>query len=135
MNLTYSIRPWQADALSAFSNHPHKDFLCVATPGAGKTTFALIAARQVLAQRDDITRIVVVVPSAHLREQWADAAAGLGLILIHISTMYRRTATGVSPHITELLVNLRLSRVMRIQRLSSSTKFTMLETKTHGVAR
>lgn len=81
MNLTYSIRPWQADALSAFSNHPHKDFLCVATPGAGKTTFALIAARQVLAQRDDITRIVVVVPSAHLREQWADAAAGLGLIL------------------------------------------------------
>lgn len=81
MSFTYSIRPWQAQALEAFTEHTHSDFLCVATPGAGKTTFALVVARMVLAQRNELKRIVVVVPSAHLREQWADAAARLGLIL------------------------------------------------------
>jgi superfamily II DNA or RNA helicase len=81
MAFTFDIRPWQAQALNAFNENQHRDFLCVATPGAGKTTFALVAARQALAERHDISRVVVVVPSAHLREQWADAAARLGLIL------------------------------------------------------
>lgn len=55
------------------------DFLAVATPGAGKTTFALAAARQVLAVAP--ARLVVVVPTAHLRLQWARAAAELDLHL------------------------------------------------------
>ncbi len=78
---TFSIRSWQNQALTIFTEHDEKDFLCVATPGAGKTTFALVAARQVLSSRPEIDRIVVVVPSAHLRDQWSDAAAGVGLIL------------------------------------------------------
>lgn len=77
----FRVRPWQDKALNAFFKGTKKDFLCVATPGAGKTTFALVVARKVLASKSEIRKIVVVVPSAHLKEQWADAAASVGLIL------------------------------------------------------
>jgi superfamily II DNA or RNA helicase len=45
------LRPWQHAGLTAFSRAEGQDFLAVATPGAGKTTFALVAARLVLAER------------------------------------------------------------------------------------
>lgn len=54
------------------------DFLAVATPGAGKTTFALTAVRRdLLAGR--ARRFVVVVPTQHLKQQWAHAAEAFGL--------------------------------------------------------
>lgn len=56
------------------------DFLAVATPGAGKTTFALTAARQDLAANPG-RRLVVVAPTQHLKTQWADAAEALDLHL------------------------------------------------------
>jgi superfamily II DNA or RNA helicase len=65
--------------LTCFANTSAADFLAVATPGAGKTTFALVAARQALAQQP--TRLVVVTPTAHLKQQWAAAAARLQLHL------------------------------------------------------
>lgn len=37
------LRRWQKQALDDFEHHPRADFLAVATPGAGKTTFALAA--------------------------------------------------------------------------------------------
>src|SRR5206468_7944359 len=49
-----------------------------ATPGAGKTTFALTLAARLL-ERRAIDRIIVVAPTDHLRTQWADAAGGLGI--------------------------------------------------------
>jgi superfamily II DNA or RNA helicase len=52
----------------------------VATPGAGKTTFALCAAVQELAGRS-VHRLVVVAPTSHLKVQWAEAAARFGLHL------------------------------------------------------
>jgi len=73
------LRPWQRAALERFGEAPGRDFLAVATPGAGKTTFALAAARQLLAA--DPSRLVVVVPTAHLKFQWARAAAALDLHL------------------------------------------------------
>ena len=36
-----SLRAWQAAALEQYMAASPKDFLAVATPGAGKTTFAL----------------------------------------------------------------------------------------------
>lgn len=45
----------------------------MATPGAGKTTFALAAIRQALVARQ-AHRCVVVVPTQHLKLQWAIAA-------------------------------------------------------------
>ncbi|MDN6201131.1 MAG: ATP-dependent helicase, partial [Micrococcaceae bacterium] len=35
------LRQWQAEALEKYFATTSKDFLAVATPGAGKTTFAL----------------------------------------------------------------------------------------------
>ena len=74
------LRRWQKAALDAFRARPGPDFLAVATPGAGKTTFALAAARQHLAEHPR-RRLVVVTPTQHLKVQWADAAEALDLHL------------------------------------------------------
>ena len=74
-----TLRPWQRNALEAFGARKSDDFLAVACPGAGKTTFALAAIRQDLqAQRRPV---VIVVPTQHLKHQWATAAARFGLHL------------------------------------------------------
>jgi superfamily II DNA or RNA helicase len=54
--------------------------LLVATPGAGKTAFALRIATELLADRS-IDTITVVVPTEHLKSQWALAAATDGIAL------------------------------------------------------
>ena len=74
------LRRWQKQAFDRFAASPHPDFLAVATPGAGKTTFALSAALADLAEHPR-RRIVVVAPTAHLKLQWAQAAARFGLHL------------------------------------------------------
>ena len=74
------LRPWQSEALDAFTLKQGRDFLAVATPGAGKTTFALTAAVQDLAEHPG-RRLVVVAPTQHLKQQWADAALRFGLHL------------------------------------------------------
>lgn len=75
------LRDWQADALSRLLRNGD-DFLAVATPGAGKTTFALTAAQKLI-DRGEVGRIIVVVPTAHLRTQWAEAAVKIGIQLDH----------------------------------------------------
>jgi superfamily II DNA or RNA helicase len=74
------LRPWQAEALDRFSRLGAADFLAVATPGAGKTTFALAAALTDL-QAHPERRVVVVAPTTHLKLQWTRAAARFGLHL------------------------------------------------------
>ena len=75
-----SLRAWQVAALELYETSQPRDFLCVATPGAGKTTFALRVAHQLLHTRT-VKRIVVVTPTEHLKTQWADAAARVGIHL------------------------------------------------------
>ncbi|WP_336712830.1 DEAD/DEAH box helicase [Arthrobacter sp. USHLN218] len=72
------LRQWQAEALEKYFTLAPRDFLAVATPGAGKTTFALRVATE-LVERGTVNRIVVVAPTDHLKRQWADAAARVGL--------------------------------------------------------
>ena len=72
------LRQWQAEALEKYFTLAPRDFLAVATPGAGKTTFALRVATE-LVERGTVNRIVVVAPPDHLKRQWADAAARVGL--------------------------------------------------------
>ncbi|MGH3495935.1 MAG: DEAD/DEAH box helicase [Nocardioidaceae bacterium] len=74
------LRAWQTDALEAYSSRDSRDFLAVATPGAGKTTFALQVAAQLLECRR-IDRVVVVTPTDHLKTQWAQAAGRAGIPL------------------------------------------------------
>lgn len=57
-----------------------RDFLAVATPGAGKTAFALRIAHDLLAKRV-VQRIVVVTPTEHLKKQWAASAERGGIAL------------------------------------------------------
>lgn len=73
------LREWQAEALEKFLRLTN-NFLCVATPGAGKTRLA-IAAAQRLIERGEVQRILVVVPTSHLRSQWAGAASRSGVQL------------------------------------------------------
>jgi superfamily II DNA or RNA helicase len=80
MTRSIRLRRWQKAALDTFRERPGPDFLAVATPGAGKTTFALAAARQDLALATR-RRLIVVAPTQHLKTQWADAAEGLDLHL------------------------------------------------------
>jgi superfamily II DNA or RNA helicase len=79
MTRTVRLRRWQKAALDQFVAALKPDFLAVATPGAGKTTFALTAARHQLAEQPG--RLIVVAPTAHLKIQWARAAAAFSLHL------------------------------------------------------
>ncbi len=74
------MRAWQRAALQALADARERDFLAVATPGAGKTTFALTAARRLLIDRA-AQRLVVVVPTQHLKLQWSYAAEDFGIHL------------------------------------------------------
>jgi superfamily II DNA or RNA helicase len=78
--LLQSLRSWQRDAYEAYFRRPQRDFLLVATPGAGKTTFALTLAAELLARRD-ISAITIVTPTEHLKHQWAQAAHRLGIAI------------------------------------------------------
>ena len=73
------LRNWQQEAINRFVLSDSQNFLVTACPGAGKTTFALSAARELL-DSGKIRRVVVVVPSDALRTQWADnTSAGVDL--------------------------------------------------------
>ncbi len=74
------LRAWQAEALDEYFAREPKDFLAAATPGAGKTTFALRLAVELIARRV-VDRVTVVAPTDHLKRQWADAAHKVGLRL------------------------------------------------------
>lgn len=77
---TPPLRTWQRRALSAYLIRRPTDFLAVATPGAGKTTFALRVAAELLADRT-VAAVTVVTPTEHLKNQWALAAAAYGIPL------------------------------------------------------
>jgi len=92
MSRSVRLRPWQHAALARFLAAERVDFLAVATPGAGKTTFALTALRLALAERP--RRVIVVTPTAHLKTQWAQAASNLGL---HLDPAWAPSDGALSP--------------------------------------
>ncbi len=75
-----SLRAWQTAAMHDYFDRSPRDYLAVATPGAGKTTFALSVAAELIGRRI-VDRIVVVAPTEHLKNQWAEAAARAGIPL------------------------------------------------------
>ena len=77
---TQALRGWQRRALVRYLTAKPRDFLAVATPGAGKTAFALRIVAELLAE-GTVETITVVVPTEHLKNQWAQAAARLGIAL------------------------------------------------------
>ena len=74
------LRAWQRSALVTYLRQQPRDFLAVATPGAGKTTFALRIASELLGS-GIVQAVTVVAPTEHLKTQWALAAARVGISL------------------------------------------------------
>jgi len=77
------LRPWQQEAFGVYRDcvlRGDTTILIEATPGAGKTTAALVLAMHQLRKRE-ATRIGIVVPTAHLKGQWARSAASMDLHL------------------------------------------------------
>ena len=87
-----ALRAWQAEALHQYLDSGARDFLAVATPGAGKTTFALRVAAELLA-KGEVTGVTVVAPTEHLKTQWADAAARVG---IHLDPKFSNSVADTS---------------------------------------
>jgi superfamily II DNA or RNA helicase len=77
---TAPLRAWQRSALVSYLRSNPRDFLAVATPGAGKTTFALRIAAELLST-GAVQALAIVAPTEHLKTQWALAAARVGLAL------------------------------------------------------
>lgn len=73
-----SLRAWQTAAMQQYVDEQPRDFLAVATPGAGKTTFALTVASELLGRRI-VDRVIIVAPTEHLKTQWAEAAGRAGI--------------------------------------------------------
>lgn len=74
------LRSWQVAGLRAYRDGQPRDFLAAATPGAGKTTFALTLAVELLRDRH-VDQVIVVAPTDHLRTQWATEASRAGILL------------------------------------------------------
>lgn len=79
----YKLRKWQERAHAAWLNGG-TNVLVSATPGAGKTLFALMIAHEELST-GKADQILIVVPTDSLRDQWAIEAAPVG---INLSTNY-----------------------------------------------
>jgi superfamily II DNA or RNA helicase len=79
-DLLGSLRAWQREAFAEYFRIPRRDFLLNATPGAGKTAYALTIAAELLARRE-VAAITVVTPTEHLKHQWAASALRFGVAL------------------------------------------------------
>jgi superfamily II DNA or RNA helicase len=80
----FELRDWQRKAIEDFYAANKSDFLAAATPGAGKTPYALSLARRLI-DEGSVQRVVVVVSTDALRQQWADGAAAFRLNLMPVS--------------------------------------------------
>src|SRR5699024_3682396 len=74
------LRTWQRRALTHYLASRPQDFLAVATPGSGKTVFALRVAIELLSDRT-AAAVTIVTPTEHLKHQWAEAAAAAGVAI------------------------------------------------------
>lgn len=74
------LRSWQRDFEAKWESHTSPNFLLVAHPGAGKTIGSMNVASKWLRNGTD-RRLVVVVPSNALREDWKADAATFGVEL------------------------------------------------------
>ncbi len=94
--MSVTPRPWQLAFLEAYGQARAPDFLLVATPGAGKSLAACLAARA-----SGCAQVVVVCPTTALRAQWADAADRAGL---HLDPRWRNADGAWAPGVDGVTV-------------------------------
>src|SRR4051794_41751357 len=90
-----NLRAWQRKALVEYLRRRSDDFMAVATPGAGKTTFALRIAAELLAD-GTVEAGTVFFPTQHPKTQWGGAAPPGGLPL---HPALRKPDAPSSPHL------------------------------------
>ena len=73
-------RPRTGEKPKALGAHSGNSFLACATPAAGKTTFGLKVAHEMLPS-GKVQRVVVAAPTTHICRQWAADAARYGIDL------------------------------------------------------
>ena len=84
---TTAARQWQKDATEKFWDAWYagkRQWLTSATPGAGKTRWALSLARELIDRRL-IDRVVIVVPTRHLVAQWINHAPDNALPILQLT--------------------------------------------------
>jgi superfamily II DNA or RNA helicase len=106
------LRAWQQRALDALADHHGDAFLASATPAAGKTTFGLRVAYELL-NAGRVQRVAILAPTAHIARQWAADAARYGIDLEPnrpnaegpeppdrhgVAITYQAIAAGPAPH-------------------------------------
>jgi len=106
------LRAWQQRALETLERHDGEAFLASATPAAGKTTFGLRVAYELL-NAGRVQRIAILAPTAHIARQWAADAARYGIDLEPnrpnaegpepadrhgVAVTYQAVAAGPAPH-------------------------------------
>jgi superfamily II DNA or RNA helicase len=106
------LRAWQQSALEALGRHDGEAFLASATPAAGKTTFGLRVAYELLGS-GRVQRVAILAPTAHIARQWAADAARYGIDLEPnrsnaegpeppdrhgVAVTYQAVAAGPAPH-------------------------------------
>jgi superfamily II DNA or RNA helicase len=106
------LRAWQERALDTLAEHDGEAFLASATPAAGKTTFGLRVAYDMLAS-GRVGRVAILAPTAHIARQWAADAARYGIDLEPnrpnaegpeppdrhgVAITYQAVAAGPGPH-------------------------------------
>ena len=74
------LRRWQKEFLNQWMARTSNTFMLIVIPGGGKTVAALRAARSWMAAGAD-RRVIVVVPTDNLREQWREEAVRHGVEL------------------------------------------------------
>lgn len=97
------LRPWQQEAFGIYRDaigHGDTSLLWEATPGAGKTTAALVVCLHQV-RRCQAKSIVIVVPTAHLKTQWARSAVNLGL---HINSTFSNSIKVLTSEYSGLVV-------------------------------
>ena len=126
MTRTVHLRRWQKAALDRFVASPKRDFLAVATPGRRQDDLRAHG-RAARARRQRPARLIVVAPTAHLKHQWARAAARVlapprPVVVAGRRRAARPTCTGSSPPTSRsrrappLLARLAARRVRRPRR-------------------
>jgi superfamily II DNA or RNA helicase len=118
-----SLRAWQRKALVEYLRRRSPDFLAVATPGAGKTTFALRIAAELLAD-GTVERVTVVAPTEHLKIQWARAAARVG---IQLDPAFRNSDGYASPDFHGVVITYaQVGMAPQVHRRMTFTKPTLV---------
>jgi superfamily II DNA or RNA helicase len=125
------LRAWQAEALAEYRARSARDFLAVATPGAGKTTLALRIATELL-EAGVVRRVTVVAPTEHLKKQWADAAARVG---VHLDPNFRNAQGRHGAHFDGVAVTyaqVAMKPALHAARTAAAPTLVILDEVHHG---